>query len=741
MAHLVPKPIIGLPFVDRAPNPTERPDQRRIEWIRNGDCLGAAEHAADNSGELNRGPVQVQKNVITNHENDMIIESSLQEIIERVNSHDDVLGEIGDDNLATKVQELEEIVEPFDAKILKNTQDIFLIGESVTDITTRVGKKPILDIHDRTLFADVFWVKKEIGNWVGRDVNDNENPLIVEATGLKARLVSQGLGISANERRIQKLESDWVQSDVGALTSEIHDIRTELGNVIDAPVNSVYKWIKSADSSHEVFSNEISKLKDAVGGGTEGETLDQRITKNSNDIETNQLAIAATETNVDRITTRLGDTTIQHSLEYNLQQASRNVTELQSIVGMDEDSGLQKGVQDIRNEMGTDDQVNSIRGRISTAESKVFAAQQDVATLDTKVGNNTVGGETGIYKRLVVVESVLNDPIDGLTPKISTLEGIVATKLDDAPSDGNIYGRKDKTWERIVGGSGGGIQDAPKDNKEYVRFDETWKELFSTGIVLPEGQKIEIMKGADKRNVISRFDDTVVIGESSTELTLSGKVKSFSSDTNFAITSSDVTNANVVSSNFGVLRLGDPVTQTILPSYTDNHIVVEVDGGVKHEILHEGNYREFLPLVVRGGFNITDNTTPTPANNTESTVILLTESAISTPSLTTVDVSRDGSKLMFTDRVLGHVVNAVVELRVQSTTDDTHTFELVTKDDTVMFSRTVEHDEWSPSKSAVVRFQCPAQLIASDELIIRVKTTTGASDVTVTDGMFYVYSI
>ncbi|MGL5579844.1 MAG: hypothetical protein ACRDCE_02615, partial [Cetobacterium sp.] len=339
MAHLVPKDLVELPFVDRIPNPTERPDQRRIEWIRNGDCLGAAAHAADNGGELNRGPVQVQKNAVTLMENDKVISDSLKEIIERVNSHDDALGSIGDDNLATKLEELEVKVEPLDDKITQNSQNLFLVGEAITDIVARLGTKPLLDINDRNLFEDVFWVKKEIGNWAGKDVNDNDAPLIVNPSGLKARIVSQGLGIASNERRIVKLENDWIQSDVGALTSDIQDIRGELGRVSDAPPTTVYRWIRDSNSKHDQYERDLEALKNAVGGGGTGATLDQRITANTNKIEEHTLDIAGHTNQLNNVISQIGDATTQDTMKYKISQSEIKISELQGIVGMDEDQG------------------------------------------------------------------------------------------------------------------------------------------------------------------------------------------------------------------------------------------------------------------------------------------------------------------------------------------------------------------------------------------------------------------
>ena len=740
MAHLVPKDLIELPYVDRVPNPSERPDQRRIEWIRNGDCLGAAEHAADNSGELNRGPVQVQKNAVTLLENDRIIDESLKEIITRVNAHDDALGDIGDDNLATKLDELEIKVEPLEAKILKNTQDLFLVGEAVSTISTNIGTKPLLDIQDRTLYEDIFWTKKEIGNWAGKDVNDNDNPLIVNPTGLKARIVAQGLGISANERRIVKLESDWIQSDVGALTAEIQNIRGELGRVSDAPALGVYRWILNANQVHGQYDSDIAALKNAVGGGAGGETLDERITRNTNRVEANELNIASNSTSIDRIVGRLGDSTTQGSIDYKISKSEMAITGLQTIVGENEDSGLQKSVQDIKNEVGTDALAGSLKGRLAAVESTGLDTQREVATITTKIGDSTAGSETGIYRRLMTIETNLNEPNTGLNDSLTALKAVVALKPSEAPEDGNIYGRKDGTWERIAGGGAGGIQDAPNDGKQYVRKSENWFELNSEGVILPEGQKLETMQGPSKLNLLARYANNIVMGEATSEITLSGRVKSFRADATFTITSSDATNANIVSSEAGKIVIGDTATQTVLKS-GNTPLVVEVESGDKHQVIHAGNIIDYVPIRIHGGYHVMDNTTET-ATNATPTEIKLDNSKVTTLALNTPDVGQSDGKLTFEPRTIRAVLNAVVELRVETTEAAPIKFELVDTGGTTIFARTIEADEWTTGKKAVLRMQGPTQIgVSAEELSIKVSCASGTPSVTVSDGMFYVHSI
>ena len=754
MAHLVPKEIVELPFVDRAPNPSERPDQRRIEWIKNGDCLGAAEHAADNSGELNRGPVQVQKNATTLMDNEKIIQSSLAEIIERVNSHDDALGEIGDDNLATKVQVLEETITPMDAKIKENTLNIFLTKEMATATKTSLGTKNVEDINDRTAYNDLLWVKQEIGNWANRDVNDNHDDTKPDPTGLKARLVSHGLGISSNERRITKLENDWVQSDVGALTSEVQDIRLELGVVADAPNTSVYKWIKNAGIKHVAIDAEIESLKNIVGGQG-GQTLDERISQNTANIANNTLDLNQANNKIDILTATVGNAADPQSIVGKLTKAEVDVMTLKRVVGETEDQGMQKTVQDIANEIGSDAIANSIKSRITTNEGAILNTQRDLATVVTQIGSATAGAETGIYRRLATTEAAIESPVDGIKAKIADLETSMGTKVSDAPNDGKLYGRQSQAWVE-VSGAGGGIDEAPQDGEDYVRANAGWSKLNRNGVVVPEGKAIEGMDGAAKFILMQKVSNNINIGDALYTTNFRGKVGGFKTTRNFSIVSED--NQEYLKLTGSLIEFGDDSMKLVMKSSSSNPLSAKL-GGTTYPILHEGNYpdapstsptvrvkgaweplADFMPLRIYGGYSVSANTTALTLSSTPTAIVLDSTKVTELPG-TTIDVSDSDGKLVFSDRAIGRVVNTVLELDVSVSEAAAVKFDVTNKAGTVVFTRTIETDEWSASKKAQLRIQVPVQLVANDEVIIKASAASGTPSLTIASGVTYAYSI
>lgn len=61
---------------------------------------------------------------------------------------------------------------------------------------------------------------------------------------------------------------------------------------------------------------------------------------------------------------------------------------------------------------------------------------------------------------------------------LSGLEFFLPDTYEEAPSDGEIYGRQDGEWVVVSNdGGGGGIADAPADGKTYARKDAAWVQM------------------------------------------------------------------------------------------------------------------------------------------------------------------------------------------------------------------------------------------------------------------------
>lgn len=752
MSHLVPKVLTALPFVDRAPDPTERPDQRRIEWIRNGDCLGAAEHINDNKGELNRGPVQVQRNAATLYENEQIIDSSLKEIIARVNAHDDALGDIGDDNLATKVQELEETVEPMAADITANKLGIFLAGEDIKGIKKVIGERPAEDPTERDVMNDFLFIKKEMGNYAGKDINGNDTLELNEPTGMKARIVNNGLSIQSNTRRIQKLEADWVTSDVGALQANLDQIRTKIGQTEDAPVKSIYGWIADSDTKQAEQDASIDELKTAVGiGSGSTETLDDRITANTTAISNNRNDINSIDSRTITLEQKIGDPGTPQGMEYRLVDTERKVTSLNNIVGETPDDGLRKQVQDVMNEIGSDNVANTIKGRLATNESEIADTQRSVATLQTQVGDSTPGSETGMFKRIFNLEtSVEGDgTTPGLTDQIKTLTVAVADKVEEANADGKSYARNNKKWVEIVTDS---VEEAPQDNGEYVRSNGIWKNMFESDFTVPDGKKVVLTSGGSTVEALSATGDKLVIGKDAQNVDVLGVLGSVVVGSNFTI-KSGAQSTNKISITDNTVELGATGVKTIVRSSAGSVFQVNTGGGF-YDVLHEGNFTDNatdIPMVrsekswkpmrdyvaVRSKGGVYFETNDTKIELTADTPVAVTD--VINPILfnwsADFDVTADGFR--YTGKE-GKVFQLISQAMVKSaSTDSEIEFHIYKNAVDTMIRYTIKGNMWNIDNSAYAFINFPIQLSENDTLKIYAMSKGKDSEIVVESATLY----
>lgn len=58
-----------------------------------------------------------------------------------------------------------------------------------------------------------------------------------------------------------------------------------------------------------------------------------------------------------------------------------------------------------------------------------------------------------------------------------TLKAKLESALQDAPTDGKQYARKDASWEEVAGD----VEEAPTDGKQYARKDAGWEEVVASG--------------------------------------------------------------------------------------------------------------------------------------------------------------------------------------------------------------------------------------------------------------------
>lgn len=113
-----------------------------------------------------------------------------------------------------------------------------------------------------------------------------------------------------------------------------------------------------------------------------------------------------------------------------------------------------------------DDRVSLVIDQILKEDGSTYT-QSEFETFYTQNTGNFNSGGSGQGVQTVTGSSV--DNTDPSNPIINAVE--------EAPIDGQIYGRQDGNWEVVSGGSG--IPDAPADGELYGRKDNTWEVILT----------------------------------------------------------------------------------------------------------------------------------------------------------------------------------------------------------------------------------------------------------------------
>jgi hypothetical protein len=128
------------------------------------------------------------------------------------------------------------------------------------------------------------------------------------------------------------------------------------------------------------------------------------------------------------------------------------------IIASRHDSHDEDLAQGIANALNLDG-YNAMRASLNLGDNKLINVL--AGTVDTDGVNKA---------QMDAADATLQSGIDANTAAIGT-------KLEDAPSDGNIYGRENGAWAVVPTGIG----DAPSDNNYYSRRNAAW-EVSPTGI-------------------------------------------------------------------------------------------------------------------------------------------------------------------------------------------------------------------------------------------------------------------
>lgn len=439
-----------LPFVDTCPEP----DQKRIPWVRNNDCLTGASTKYGNDGSLNGAGVGIFTDVLTLEENSVSTQDVLNKVIDNVNNINEALEVGADVDVIRQIAQNKENIEILQVHMQFAEDNIGELETSTEFIKEDLG---VFDPNKDTLYRPVrnelLFLKTEIGAYPGQDFNGLPNPG-ADSTGMKRRIINNTSAIVDATNRIQKLEDDYQDSDVGSLSIKINEIRDELGpqdEVNDKP--PVYTRLDSLDTLTTEHDDTINRISTAISLDV-GPSINSRVngleTRTTTVENTLNFPITGIVPRVTKIETDIGKNDIPTSINGRITTLRTDHDALSFIVGKDSGSGLRGQVATLTQTIGADNVPTSIQGRLKIVETRSISTAVAVQDLQAEIGGNNTGLKGTVLKH--------TSQIDGKNPNGSTVEerGLVISvkqletsmmnKIEEAPEDGEAYVRKDGAW-------------------------------------------------------------------------------------------------------------------------------------------------------------------------------------------------------------------------------------------------------------------------------------------------------
>ena len=446
-----------LPFVDGVPDAP----QKRIQWIREGDCMSAAKTKYGNEGNLNAAALGVQKNVETLEKNDTTTKDKVNEIVDSVNQIKEAL-DISTD--ASIIQQIE--TNRLNISTLQTNQaetDIALLDTNTNlgELQEDVGYyNPLEDGPYLTVRANINRIKREMGHYANQDINGDPLPEgeTNDATGMKRIIIDNSTAIATTQRRLTILEDNYNDSDVGGLTIKLNEMREELGPRTEGTGKSpVYTRLTNLENKTETNELDIGNIKDAIGYG-----IDQSINNRVGTLEVKTVALetktSGMDTRLTKVETDIGTEAEPISINGRLATLRTDMTDVRTVIGENGSAGLQGQVVALNVAVGLSDSPapTSLIPRMQTVENTSRANSTAIQNIQAEIGNN----QSGLKGSILAIKSQIEgtNPSGstvaekGILPAVETLNNEMSTKISDAPTDAKTYGRREATWVEVATG-------------------------------------------------------------------------------------------------------------------------------------------------------------------------------------------------------------------------------------------------------------------------------------------------
>ncbi|XAO54365.1 fibritin neck whiskers protein [Yersinia phage vB_YenM_P8] len=430
--------------------------QQRIRWIQNGDCMTAASTKYGHDGNLNAAAVGVQTNVDTLDDNSNASKEKINEIIDNVNNIQEAL------NITTNTEVVKQIE--------KNRTDILDLDERqfntelLSSETSEDLKKlkedvgvydPLTDSYYRTVRNDLVWIKNELGQYVDQDINGLQvigNP----SKGMKRRIIDNSSAIVAHGVRIKTLEDNYHDSDVGSLNIKVIKIREELGeSTLATGKPTVFVRLNTLDDKVVEIDEDIVNIQEAIGFGN-GLAITTRVENLGGRVSVNETDIADIKPRLAKVEADIGTALEPLTINGRISALRSDVNGLQVVVGQDSSSGLRGTTAWLSQRIGTEQspEPNTITYKLNATTTLANETASGLQDVQAEIGTNN----TGMKGSILTLTSQMNGTNPngatvaerGVLPVVINLDMLMASKLNDAPLDNKLYGRKQGNWTEII---------------------------------------------------------------------------------------------------------------------------------------------------------------------------------------------------------------------------------------------------------------------------------------------------
>lgn len=474
--------LVDLPYVDGPPDA----GQSRIEWIKNDEEITGADTKYGSEGVMNRPIVEVQRNVEALDVNIKTIASSLNTANEDIKVIQGILDVSGDVDALAQIGQNTKDIDVIKVTVQTHASELNDLNEHIDANTDDIGVyNQETDSVYRTVRNDLLWIKNELGQYTGQDINGVPTPGN-DSTGMKRRIMTNSSVIVDHGVRLTDLETKFADSDVGSLTNEVEHLREEMGPRTSF-TTPVFSRLSGIDLTLSRQNADLDGIKQSIGYPN---TTSIITTTNANSSAINDINLELNQSGgikprLTTVETAIGTDDLPTTIQGRIKLNTDAIGALNTVVGSDSSSGLRFNVSWLNNVVGVDasggkpEPDGSLLYRTRALEGSIGEMSNDIQNIQTDVGTNATGikgsintlntlingtnpnGSTVEERGILPTVKSHDTTINGLTSRIATLE------TDLAAAEAEIQTLKDAGY----------IGDAPSDGKFYVRKDGAWVEL------------------------------------------------------------------------------------------------------------------------------------------------------------------------------------------------------------------------------------------------------------------------